>query len=174
MPAQNPSATAAPSTSYTAKILATGLATAAGAVLTSVLDSRGTFVGAVMVAMIVSGLSQVMRVPLERRVKSARAILVIALMGTLVGIGVMHARDIAQGRVVSLRFVRSLLSDLIDEPARPASPDAEPADEDAVPTPEQPAKQAPSRSTDKTSSPASDARPPQTDAVGPVIPGQSP
>jgi hypothetical protein len=160
VPAQTPSATAAPPSSYTAKIVATGLATAAGALLTSVLDTRGTFVGAVVVAMIVSGLSQVMRLPLERRAKSARAILVIALMGTLVGIGAVHARDIAQGRVVSLHFVRSLLSDLIAEPTQPSA-DPAPAEggQEAVPTPEQPASK-PGTSgmpTDKASPPAGNA-----------------
>src|SRR5207237_1548785 len=125
-----------------------------------------------------------MRVPLERRVKSWRVILVIALLGSLLGIGAMHARDIAQGRIVSLRFVRSLLADLVAEPSRPAS-DAAPTDEeDALPTPEQAAKQAPSAPdskpatssllTDKTSPPASDTATALSDGVHSAIPGQSP
>jgi hypothetical protein len=181
VPAEYPSATAAQPPSYTARVVATGLATAAGALLTSVLDSRGTLVGAVVVAMSVSALSQVMRVPLERRVKSVRAIVVIVLIGLVVGIGAMHARDIAQGRVVSMRFVRSLLADLVDDPSRAAVSDPAPTDEDSVPT-EQAANQASSAPgskpatssmpTDKTSSPASDAARPQTDAWKPTV--QSP
>ena len=173
MATQHPSAAAAETNSYMPRLVATGLATAAGAFLTSVMDARGTVAGAVVVAMVVSGLSQVVRAPLERRVKSARMILIIALMGFLVGMGAMHARELAQGKMLSLRFARALLTDLIDEPTRSPSSDPTPAVEDAVPTPEQPAKHASSDPADKpakasvpggATSPGSDnAKSPQSD-----------
>jgi hypothetical protein len=175
---QHPSATAAETNSYMPRLVATGLATAAGAFLTSVMDARGTVAGAVVVAMVVSGLSQVMRAPLERRVKSVRAILIIALLGFLVGMGAMHARELARGKMLSLRFARTLLTDLIDEPGRSASSDSAPAVEDAVPTPEPPAKHASSDQADKpatgsvpsdATSPASDTpKSPQSDAPKPA------
>src|SRR5918912_1015830 len=49
-----------------AGILATGLAAALGAVLTSYVGFQGTVAGAMVGAMLVSGLSQVVRGPLDR------------------------------------------------------------------------------------------------------------
>lgn len=51
---------------FLAGIVATGLAAALGAVLTSVVGVQGTVAGAMLGAMIVSGLSQVVRLPLAR------------------------------------------------------------------------------------------------------------
>ena len=172
MATQHPSATAAQTNSYIPRIVATGLATAAGAVLTSVMDARGTLVGAVLVAMIVSGVSQVVRVPLERRVKSLRTILIIAFMGFLVGMGAMHAREIAQGRMLGLSIARTLLADLAGEDPATRSSDAAPTVEDAVPTPEKPGKQSPSDTstapTGGTSRASDTAKPPQSDAAKPA------
>ena len=53
-------------TAYMPRVVATGLASAAGALFTSLIDVRGTLIGAVLVAMTVSALGQAMREPLDR------------------------------------------------------------------------------------------------------------
>jgi hypothetical protein len=61
-----------PPTAYTARIVAAGVAAAAGAMLTSMIDSRGTVVGAILVSMTVSALGQAMRRPLDRLQRQLR------------------------------------------------------------------------------------------------------
>jgi hypothetical protein len=135
-------------TAYTARIVATGLATAAGAILTSVIDSRGTLVGAVLVAMAVSALGQAMRGPLdrlERRVKAlgvGRSILIIAVLGFAVGTGAVVAHEVLGAGNLSARLARKLQPPTADAPARATPTESVPADEDAktdAKTPEKPA-----------------------------------
>ena len=123
-----------------ARIAATGLATAAGAVLTSLVDSRSTLVGAVLVAMAVSALGQAMRTPLdrlERRIKrlgTARAILVIGLVGFLVAMGAISAHELAQGTGLRATILHKLEPRADDDPVRAAPTTSAPEDEDAAPT----------------------------------------
>jgi hypothetical protein len=123
-------------TAYTARIVATGLATAAGAVLTSFIDSRGTLVGAVVVAMAVSAIGQAAREPLdrlERRIKRmgvARAILVISLVGFLAGTAAAGAHDIGGVGQLKARLARKLQPVASEEPVRAAPTEDAPADED--------------------------------------------
>jgi hypothetical protein len=118
------------------RIVATGLATAAGAVITSLVDSRGTLLGAAVVAMTVSALGQAMRVPLdrlERRIKSlgvARGILLLGLLGVVVATSAVGARDILQGNPLGARIVGKLQLGSTDKPIRLPTP-AGAEDEDA-------------------------------------------
>ena len=150
--------------------MATGLATAAGAFLTSMIDSRGTVVGAVMVAMTVSALGQAMRAPLGRlewRLKRlpfadsanqteppravpvarpaaasrragrggggvVRSILLIGLLGFVVGMTAISAREIPQAKALIARLV--LDPGDVRDTVRTAAKDAAPDDDDATPT----------------------------------------
>ena len=148
MTAERISAPAAQPTAYMARIVATGLATAAGAVITSLVDSRGTLVGAVVVAMTVSALGQVMRVPLdrlERRVKrlgAARGILLLVLMGLVVGTSAVGARDLLQGIPLGARIVAKLQAGFSDKSVRLAPTPAVSNDEEASASTEAPAPRA--------------------------------
>lgn len=145
MAAVHTSAPANEPTAYTSRIVATGLATASGALLTSLIDSRGTLVGAVLVAMTVSALGQAMRGPLdrlERRIKAlgvARGILIVGLVGFLLGAGAAGARDILQGGQWTARIARTLRSVSTEQPARPAPTAPVSDDEDAKTTQDKPA-----------------------------------
>jgi hypothetical protein len=150
--------------------VAAGLAAAVGAVLTSMVDSRSTLAGTMLVAMAVSALGQAMRAPLgrlEQRLRFAgrsgqagepsarvtpavaagpgaplavpparaqrqggmgRSILLVGLLGFLIGMGVIGAREIAQGKVLAARLMERLQSDapvriLVElAPTEPAPP----------------------------------------------------
>jgi hypothetical protein len=142
--AQPTNATTNEPTAYTARIVATGMAAAIGAVLTSVIDSRGTMVGAVLVAMFVSAIGQAMRRPLdrlERRVKAlglGGGILVIAVLGFTVGAGAVAAHEILGPGQLSARVARKLHLDAWEERVRATPTESVADDEDA----ERPAKHA--------------------------------
>ena len=160
-------------TAYTARIVATGLATAAGAVLTSFIDSRGTLVGAVVVAMAVSAIGQAAREPLdrlERRIKRmgvARAILVISLVGFLAGTAAAGAHDIGGVGQLKARLARKLQPPASEQAVRATPTEDAPADEDtkaadkpaskpaSEPDKQRPAQPAPT-SKSATEPPASD------------------
>ena len=116
-------------TAYTARIVATGLATAAGAILTSLIDSKSTLVGAVVVAMAVSAIGQAMRGPLdrlERRIKAmgvVRALVVISLVGFLIGAAAAGVHDSFGVGQLRARIARKLQPPPSEEPVR-ATPTA--------------------------------------------------
>ena len=145
------------------RIVATGLATAAGAVITSLVDSRGTLLGAAVVAMTVAAIGQAMRVPLdrlERRVKSlgmVRGMLLLGLLGVVVATSAVGARDILQGNPLGARIIGKLQLGSPDKLVRPAPTPAVAEDEDA-PAPTAVPAARPTASAEKTTSTAEKER----------------
>jgi hypothetical protein len=145
------------------RIVATGLATAAGAVITSLVDSRGTLLGAAVVAMTVSAIGQAMRVPLdrlERRVKSlgmVRGMLLLGLIVVVVATSAVGARDILQGNPLGARIVSKLQLGSTDKLVRLAPTPAATEDEDA-PAPTAVPAARPTASAEKTTSTAEKER----------------
>jgi hypothetical protein len=163
--AQPSSATTNEPTAYTARIVATGVASAAGAVLTSVIDSRGTLVGAIVVAMAVAAMGQAMRVPLdrlERRIKALgvrRGILIVAVLGFTVGAGTVAAHEVLGDGELSARIARKLQRSASQEGVSATPADSVVDDKDAK-TPEKPA----------SSAPAQAGRPPTEKPAAPTAP----
>ena len=145
------------------RLVATGLATAAGAVITSLVDSRGTLLGAAVVAMTVSAIGQAMRVPLdrlERRVKSlgmVRGMLLLGLIVVVVATSAVGARDILQGNPLGARIVSKLQLGSTDKLVRLAPTPAAAEDDDA-PAPTAVPAARPTASAEKTTASADKER----------------
>jgi predicted lipid-binding transport protein (Tim44 family) len=142
--------------------------------LTSLIDSRGTLVGAVLVGMTVSALGQAMRGPLdrlERRIEAlgvARGILIVGLVGFLLGAGAAGARDILQGGRWTSAITRKLQSASTDHPSRSAPTTSVSDDDEAKTTQDKP----PSRSgADTDKEPKAQPAPTPNSAASPVPSG---
>jgi len=187
--AQPSSATTNEPTAYTARIVATGVASAAGAVLASVIDSRGTLVGAVVVAMAVAAMGQAMRGPLdrlERRIKAlgvGRGILIVAVLGFTIGAGNVAAHEVLGDGELSARIARKLQRFASQErvSATPAdsvvSADSVVEDKDAK-TPEKPASSASAEAdrprAEKLAAPTASAVDKQSAAQPTPVPSRTP